>query len=205
MANQPDRSRCLINFNEQTNFTKSLMFDTVSVNGTFVQCELEFGSGGGSLRTASPTYALFFADEAFLRADPKSSMIVDYAGITDDTSFLQIDVLFEASEAVDIEWSLNGQRLALDQSLSSPAADFNAEDTTAVGKYTHACVHYSTFGVKCYLLIENYNNKDVGEYVATLRLKYTKNISIRLSSFVIKPSKTMNHTNDFCLFFILLT
>ena len=80
------------------------MFDTVSVNGTFVQCEIEFVSSGGSLRTASPTYALYFADEAFLRANPKSSMIVDYAGINDDDiSFLQIGVLFEASESADYE------------------------------------------------------------------------------------------------------
>ncbi len=58
IMNIPDRSKCFQNFNEISNFTKSIIIPKVSVNGTMVQCYIKFGP---QLKTDSPQYHIYFA------------------------------------------------------------------------------------------------------------------------------------------------
>jgi hypothetical protein len=55
--NIPDRSKCLLNFNEISNFTKSIIFSSVNSNGTSVQCDIKFGP---ELTQSSAMYFIYF-------------------------------------------------------------------------------------------------------------------------------------------------
>jgi hypothetical protein len=62
VTNQPDRSKCLFNYNELTNFTKSILIDSIQNNGSFVQCEINFGP---DLKTTSANYLIYFTGMCF--------------------------------------------------------------------------------------------------------------------------------------------
>lgn len=104
-------------------------------------------------------------------------MYVDYDGITEHSSFLNIDVCLEASGPFEMEWYLNGQKLNIYET-----------SLTEGEKYTHSCTQYEIFKYHCFLSIENYNNKDVGEYMFKANLKDYINTNLELKANVIKPS-----------------
>ena len=56
--NVPDRSKCLLNFNEIANFTKSILIPRVAANASSFQCAITFGP---DLKTESPIYYVYFA------------------------------------------------------------------------------------------------------------------------------------------------
>ena len=56
--NMPDRSRCLLNFNEYANYSESILFDNISVNGTQVSCNIQFDD---DLKVESDIYFIYFA------------------------------------------------------------------------------------------------------------------------------------------------
>jgi hypothetical protein len=160
------------------NFSKSIIIKRVNLNSTKIQCEISFGS---DLRTTSPLYMVYFADEPFLRPDSKNSISVDYNSVTDSSSILVINIEFETSSSFYIDWFLNKQDLNVEEGLSSTS-----------NKYTSMCTHTNIFKYNCYLLIDNYNNKDVGDYSAVIKLKDNPNVSLKLNTVVIKPSKWLS-------------
>ena len=58
VMNVPDRSICLQNFNEFTNFTKTMIIPRVNVNGSMVYCDIKFGP---ELSTESSKYHVYFS------------------------------------------------------------------------------------------------------------------------------------------------
>lgn len=58
VLNPPDRTKCLINYNEMAEFSKSILIDSLSHNASQVKCEIKFGT---ELKTESPNYLVFFA------------------------------------------------------------------------------------------------------------------------------------------------
>jgi hypothetical protein len=113
-----------------------------------------------------------------LRHDPKTSVAIDYNSITDGASFLVINTYFEASESFNIDWNLNKKSLNIKEGAQS-----------LTFKYTSICTHISIFSHHCYLLIDDYSNKDIGEYTAVITLKENPDVNISLNALVIKPSK----------------
>ena len=124
------------------------------------------------------TFVLLLKDEPYLRFDSKSSVNVDYNSITDGASFLVINIYFEASSLFQIDWLLNKKNLNVKEGSQS--------DTS---KYTSICTHVSIFNHHCYLLIDDYTNKDIGDYSAVIKLQENSSIAILLNATVIKPSK----------------
>ena len=120
-------------------------------------------------------------DKSFLKYDPKTSVAIDYNSITDGASFLVINIYFEASEAFNINWNLNKKSLNIKEGTQS-----------LTNKYTSICTHVSIFSHHCYLLIDDYSNKDIGEYSAVITLKENPNVTISLNALVIKPSKKLD-------------
>jgi len=104
-------------------------------------------------------------------------MFVDYDGITEESSFLNIDVCLEASGSFEMDWYLNGNKLNIDEASLAEGE-----------KYTHSCTQYEIFKYHCFLSIENYNNKDVGEYLFKASLKDHPESNLELRTNVIKPS-----------------
>jgi hypothetical protein len=176
VVNQPDRRKCLVNYNDMYDFSRSILIESVTKNETSVQCEINFGP---DFKTTSPNYMIFFSADSFIRPDPKSAVSVDYTGVTEHSSFLTINVYFEASEPFNIEWYLNKHKINTADSQGS-----------ANDKYTAPCIHYSLFKQHCYLFIDNYNNKDVGDYSAFISLKDNEKVNLTLNTKVIKPSKS---------------
>ncbi len=105
-------------------------------------------------------------------------MAVDYNSITDGASFLVINIYFEASSSFLIDWHLNKQSLNVKEGQQG-----------IISKYTSICTHMSIFKHHCYLLIDDYTNKDIGDYSAFIKLKDNLDIYIWLNATVIKPSK----------------
>ena len=54
-----------------------------------------------------------------MRIDPKNSILVDYDGVTDASSFLSIQIYFEASEPFQIEWFL--KKVKIDPAIEKSA------------------------------------------------------------------------------------
>ena len=102
---------------------------------------------------------------------------MDYDAITDGASLLVINVYFEASESFNIDWLLNKQSLNIKEGAQSQS-----------NKYSPVCIHISIFSHHCYLHIDDYSNKDIGEYTALITLKENPNVFISLNALVIKPS-----------------
>jgi hypothetical protein len=123
-------------------------------------------------------------DEPFIvaKTGPKCKnnqvIYVDYEGITEGSSFLDINVCLEASGPFQINWYLNGNKLNIDEA-----------SLTEGEKYTHSCTQYEIFKYHCFLSIENYNNKDVGEYLFKANLKDHPESILELTANVIKPSE----------------
>ncbi len=181
VSNQLDRGKCLHRFNELLNYTQTMVIPTVSSNGSMVQCEIKFGT---AFSTKSPRYFVFFAEEAFIKYNRQKSIVIDYSGVTDYSSFLTINVFFEASESFYITWRLND-------------ALINTKDTT---KYVSECIHSELFNYECFLFIDPYTKQDVGIYSAIVRLKSNPDLhNIELRSNAIMPSNN-NITYFFHLF-----
>ena len=109
-------------------------------------------------------------------------MVIDYNSITDGASFLVINTYFEASESFSIDWTLNKKSLNIKEGAQS-----------LTNKYTSICTHVSIFSHHCYLLIDDYSNKDIGEYSAVITLKEKPDVNISLNALVIKPSNDTFH------------
>ncbi len=90
-----------------------------------------------------------------------------------------------------MNWYLNNNKLNLNEVSLVEGGE----------KYAHACTQYEIFKYYCYLSIENYNNKDVGEYLVTANLKENPNLVMELRTNVIKPSKIEKIIFDLCFFF----
>lgn len=58
VMNAPDRSKCLINFNEMSRFSKSILIQNLSYNESLFQCEISYGT---DLKTPSPNLMVFFS------------------------------------------------------------------------------------------------------------------------------------------------
>ena len=89
----------MVNYNDMYDFSRSILIESVTRNGTSVQCEINFGP---DFKTSSGNYMIFFSDTSFIRHDPKTAVSVDYTGVTEHSSFLTINVYFEASEPFNI-------------------------------------------------------------------------------------------------------
>ena len=169
--NVPDRSKCLNNFNEITNFTKSLVFKSVNSNGTSVKCDIRFGN---ELKTESPVYYIYFSDEPFVRSDTKNYLLVDYSGITESSSSLRVDIYFEASDKVKIDFYFGDDLL-----------DLSDEQT----KYYFNCLSSGIFRQECFLNIDPYTKADTGDYSAKIYLESNPDVKIQLDFTLILPSK----------------
>lgn len=168
--NVPDRSKCLINFNEITNFTKSILFNSFNTNATRVQCGIRFDQ----FKVDSPEYFVYFSDAPVLSHDKfKPPIKIDYDAIVDASSTIAIDVYFEASEDYIIEWYHEDKKLV------------DGEDT----KFTMNCFNLDLFDRRCTLHIDPYTNKDVGEYSARVHLKSNPEQKFQLDVKAILPSK----------------
>lgn len=176
IKNIPDRSMCLQNFNEMSNYTKSIIIPKVTVNGTMVQCDIKFGP---ELKTESPKYYIYFAEESFIRFDAKKSIVIDYEGVTEVSSFLKLDIFFEASGKFDLDWYFKGERIRLVE---------DTEDKPSM-KFISKCIHTGIFSYQCFLFINPYTNKDIGMYSAIVKLKSDPTVDIELKAHAILPSK----------------
>lgn len=58
VMNAPDRSKCLVNFNEMSRFSKSIIIENLSHNKSRFQCEISYGT---DLKTPSSNLMLYFA------------------------------------------------------------------------------------------------------------------------------------------------
>lgn len=58
IMNMPDRSKCLINFNEMSKFSKSIIIEKLTFNQSLFQCEISYGT---DLKTPSPSLMVFFS------------------------------------------------------------------------------------------------------------------------------------------------
>jgi hypothetical protein len=58
ITNPPNRTKCVTNFNDIAYFSKTIMFDKISKNGSQVQCEIDFGM---DFKTKSPIYKIYFS------------------------------------------------------------------------------------------------------------------------------------------------
>ena len=58
ILNPPERTKCLVNFNEIAYFSKTITFEKVTANSTQVQCEIRFGA---DFKTTSANNLIFFA------------------------------------------------------------------------------------------------------------------------------------------------
>ena len=90
-----------------------------------------------------------------------------------------MDVEFEASGPITIEWHLNNEKINVDKELNS----------TQANKYESKCIHKGLFHYNCFLSNDYYSATDVGLYEAVIRLKEYPEISLRLNASVIMPSK----------------
>ncbi len=120
-------------------------------------------------------------------------MVIDYNSITDGSSFLVINTYFEASESFNIDWTLNKKSLNIKEGAQS-----------LTNKYTSICTHVSIFSHHCYLLIDDYGNKDIGEYSAVITLKENPDVNISLNALAIKPSNYIFHELKIQFHFILI-
>lgn len=203
VMNIPDRSKCLLNFNEITNFSKTIVFKSFNTNGSRIQCDIRFGP---ELKTESPAYFVYFAgkffkilfseyfliflkyikDEQFLRYDPKTVFTVDYHGVTESVSYLLMEINFEASNDFDIT-------MHFEDELIGTIDDSNQQKN----KYEFSCLSIGVFQHKCIFHIDPYTKSDTGEYSAKIALKSNPDIRIQLNITAIMPS------NLFILFFRL--
>lgn len=172
IMNTPDRSKCLINFNEYTNFTKSIIFSSMNTNATKVNCDIRFGP---ELKTESPSYFLYFASESFIRYDAKDGILVNYDEITESHSSLRIESKFESSASFNIDWFLEDKLISFD-------------DKDNQQKYVSECIPLGIFSHHCFLNIYPYIKEDVGLYTAKISLKSNPDIKIRLDVNAIMPS-----------------
>ncbi len=58
VLNPPDRTKCALNYNELSVFSKSILIKEVTLNASDVRCEINFGT---ELKTESPSYMIYFA------------------------------------------------------------------------------------------------------------------------------------------------
>jgi hypothetical protein len=175
ILNPPDRRKCLLNFNEMSSFSKSIIIDKLTHNVSYFQCEFSYSS---ELKTVSSNYIVYFPGSAYLFANVQNATEADYTLVTDDSSLLTININFASSSAFDLVWFLNSQKLDTDSSK---------EDA----KFQSECIHVGVFTYKCFLNIDSYSTKDVGLYEALITLKDDPTIKLRLNITVIKPSKTI--------------
>ena len=63
VLNPPGRAKCLVNYNEMAEFSKSILIESLSLNASHVKCEIEFGK---ELKTESSSYFVYFAGILFL-------------------------------------------------------------------------------------------------------------------------------------------
>jgi hypothetical protein len=103
-------------------------------------------------------------------------------GVTTQSSFLRINVYFQASGAFTLDWYLNKQRINTGKEIES------ADNEKEQGKYSSHCIHKNIFEHDCFLYIDYYNAKDIGVYDAVVTLKENSNVTINMSSAVIMPS-----------------
>ena len=119
-----------------------------------------------------------------MRIDPKNSILVDYDGVTDASSFLSIQIYFEASEPFQIEWFLKKVKIDLKENP-------DANQHIHASKYISRCIHTTIFGYECFLSIDPYAKIDVGMYSSIVRLKSRPDINIEFNSNVIMPSESI--------------
>lgn len=62
VTNAPDRSKCLINFNEMSQFSKSIIIENLSHNKSRFQCEISYGA---DLKTPSSNLMIFFSGNTY--------------------------------------------------------------------------------------------------------------------------------------------
>lgn len=63
VMNAPDRTKCLVNFNEMSRFSKSIIIEKLSFNQSRFQCEISYGT---DLKTPSPNLIVFFSGKLTL-------------------------------------------------------------------------------------------------------------------------------------------
>ena len=126
---------------------------------------------------------MYFKDKPYLNARSENSFVVDYSGITSEFSTLRMDVFFESSGPITIEWHLNNEKLNVDEELNS----------TQANKYVSDCIHSHLFSYNCFLVNDYYSQKDVGTYESVIRLKEYPEISLRLNVSAIMPSKFLSN------------
>jgi hypothetical protein len=125
-----------------------------------------------------------------LRRDPKRSPLVDYMGITEQSSFLRINTYFQTSNRFNVVWYFNGQKLLdLENPANTNTNNNNNNDNQGQSKFTSHCIQTNLFDHDCYLFIDYYNSKDTGYYEAVVTLKNHPKISLNMSAAVIMPSK----------------
>ena len=122
----------------------------------------------------------YLIEDSFIRFDHKKSIVIDYDGVSDESSFLKVEIYFEASENFDLDWYFKGDKIQIREET----------DNDLSLKFISKCVHTGIFNYYCFLFINPYTKQDIGMYSANVRLKSDPDVHrIELKSHAIMPSK----------------
>ena len=70
-------------------------------------------------------------EDSFIRFDHKKSIVIDYDGVSDESSFLKVEIYFEASGNFDLDWYFKGDKIQIREETD------NDLSLKFISKYAH--------------------------------------------------------------------